>query len=207
MSGKSSMMNSGMDQWIAQWFQLKYKEVDKQMSSLTKVCKRGCDWCCYQSVQILNWEEPLILSYISTQLDSDQKEMIKTRLLLWFEHLDQFFKGRKHLTMEELFVDFNHQQDSHSLPCVFLHCHECLIYPVRSLCCRMHIVDVDPDYCIVDPLRDASPAAEGLRKKVLRDIVDQVPTTLRLLNFSIAPLFGLEHRVWPVFYERLRSCN
>ena len=49
---------------VSNWFRKKYAEIDQAMIPFASKCKKGCDWCCYQSIEILNWEEPLILDFI-----------------------------------------------------------------------------------------------------------------------------------------------
>lgn len=190
---------------VAEWFKKKYREIDRKMLPLSTSCKRGCDWCCYQSVEILNWEEPLILNYISNQLSNAQKSRIKEKLSNWFDYFDSRMPRKTMLQANDVFLKFQQQQAKDWFPCVFLHDHECAIYSVRPLCCRMHVTDQSFNVCKNDSLMDSSPKAEQLRKSVLASIADRVPTSIRLLNFSIAPLFKLQHRARDVEYPMLKG--
>lgn len=180
---------------VAQWFKQKYDEIDRKMDRLSASCKRGCDWCCYQSIEILNWEEPLILNYISNQLSCTQKSRIKAKLSHWFNYFDLKTSGKKELLADEVFLKFQQQQAIDRFPCIFLHQRECVIYPVRPLCCRMHITQHHPDICKKVSLMDAHPRAQKLRIEVLASIVSNIPTTLTLLNFSAAQLFGFSDSI------------
>ena len=190
---------------VAEWFKNKYREIDRKMYPLSGICKKGCDWCCFQSVEILNWEEPLILNYISQQLSYSEKSRIRKKLLIWFDYFDETMQQKKILVADEIFVKFQQQQAVDRIPCPFLYNHECSIYPVRPLCCRMHVNESHPGDCRANPLKDSSPQAEELRKVTLASIVNRIPTSLHLLNFAIAPLFKLEHRVPVVEHALLKG--
>ena len=187
-------MDSITSHIVGKWFQNKYNEVDLQLAPVSKICKKGCDWCCYQSIEILNWEEPLILEYINTKLSPSQKRIVKQRLEEWFNYFDRIVTGKTEVTIHELFIQLNQQQGTDRFPCVFLHHHLCLIYPVRPMCCRMHVTGENVELCKADPLCEASSEAINLRKKVLNEIIHKIPTSLNLLNFAVARLLGLGYR-------------
>lgn len=200
-------MDSETSQYVAGWFKKKYREIDRMMLPLSNSCIRGCDWCCYQSVEILNWEEPLISNYISNHFSSTQKSKIKEKLENWFDYFDSRMPRKKMLQVNDVFLKFQQQQAKDRFPCVFLQDHECSIYSVRPLCCRMHVTDQSSNMCKNNPLMDSSPKAEQLRKSVLASIADRVPTSLRLLNFSVAPLFKLQHRIREIDYPLLKGIS
>lgn len=205
VSYKNLHMNPESSKNIAEWFKKKYQEIDRKMMPLSASCIRGCDWCCYQSVEILNWEESLILHYISHGLSASQRSRIREKLLNWLDYFDSRMPANRVLQANDVFVDFRLQQAKDRFPCIFLHNRECSIYAVRPLCCRMHVTDHNFNVCKNEPLLDASPKAEQLRKVVLASIVDRVPTTLRLLNFSVTSLFKLQHRISEIEYPLLKG--
>ncbi|MDA3929004.1 MAG: YkgJ family cysteine cluster protein [Prolixibacteraceae bacterium] len=193
-------MDQATSNIVAKWFQKKYQFLDKQMIPYSMRCIVGCDSCCHQSVEILNWEVPLISNYIVNNLSIDQKLFLKKQLKLWFDYFDLRMPIRKVLRSKYIFDTFHKQVAKDKIPCLFLEEKKCIIYPVRPLSCRLHVGINGPENCKENPLNDTIPEAEELRKKVLSDILLKLPTTLTLLNFAIAPLFSLEHRI-PKFEE------
>lgn len=204
---KLFQMNPKTAQTIAQWFKRKYLEVDRMMFPLEQNCKKGCDWCCYQSVEILNWEEPLILEFLSLELSPILKIKIKERLIEWFDYFNRIMPEGKVLSSNDVFENLHQQQAGDCIACPLLNHHECLIYPVRPLSCRMHVAEFGPEACMINPLNDATSHAVKLRKKVLAEIVDQIPTNLTLLNFAIAPYFKLGHMVRDIEFTLLSGLD
>lgn len=179
---------------VSKWFEKKYSQVDLEVAPLAINCKKGCDWCCYQSIEILNWEEPLILEFINNQLSKSQKKIVKHRLVEWFNYFDQLVPGKPETTIHDIFILLNQKHGSDRVPCVFLHQHLCLIYPVRPMCCRIHVAGENVEFCKANPLNEASAEAITIRKKVLNEIIHKIPTSLNLLNFAVARLLGLDYR-------------
>ena len=188
---------------VSHWFEKKYHEIDLQLAKIPAQCTKGCDWCCYQSIEILEWEEPLIIEYVDHQLSSKQKNRIKKRLVSWFDYFDKKIPVRPILTTEDVFERFHKMQGNDRKPCIFLENHECMIYPVRPICCRTHVVQQQAKGCIENPLCDAMDEAEKIRKNFLNDIISKLPTCLKLLNFSVAKIFSLTHRLRPMEYHTL----
>lgn len=201
----SYTMDSKTSHIVSHWFEKKYQEIDQQLAQLPTQCAKGCDWCCYQSIEILEWEEPLIMEYVDHQLSEKQKNRIKKRLVKWFDYFDENVPNRPQLTIEDIFVRFQLSQGDDRKPCVFLEKHECMIYPVRPICCRTHVVNQQAKGCIDNPLRDAMAEAENIRISVVNDIIKKIPTSLKLLNFSIARLFELTYRTRPIESQILEA--
>lgn len=198
-------MNNKTSEIIANWFERKYAEVDQLMVPFSTNCKRSCDWCCYQSIEILNWEKPLIINYISEKLSDNKKRIVKQNLTFWLNYFNQMVPSNAILSVDDVFVKFQQQQGKDRIACPFLHQHECVIYPVRPLSCRMHVAENGPIACRANPLNDASPNAVILRKNILKEIVDAVPTQLELLNLAVAYTFGLSHMVRHIECAILKS--
>lgn len=188
---------------IVSYFQRLYSQTDQQMALLKPVCKKGCPWCCYQSVEILNWEEPLISQYIREEITGEEKEVIRKNLDNWFDFFEHATKGKSKLTMHDAFDLLNKQQASERIPCPFLTGDECSIYQVRPLSCRCHIATNNPEECKRNPLLDSTYESTRYRKQVLSEIIVNIPTTLRLLAYVAAPFFGFEHRIKSIDYTRL----
>jgi Fe-S-cluster containining protein len=189
---------------IVNYFQHLYSEADEMISLFKPVCKRGCPWCCYQSVEILNWEEPLICQYISEKIDGERKEDIRKNLENWFEFFERVTKGKTELTMHDAFSLIHKRQGQERIPCPFLTNKECSIYEVRPLSCRCHIATTNSDECKRNPFLDSTPESIFYRREVISEIIRNIPTTLRLLAYTAAPFFNLGHRIKPIEYTQLK---
>ncbi|MFA9388579.1 MAG: YkgJ family cysteine cluster protein [Prolixibacteraceae bacterium] len=198
-------MDSTTSHIVSKWFEKKYREIDLQLADLSPQCAKGCDWCCYQSIEILNWEEPLILEFINSQLSKRQKNRIKKKLIDWFDYLDQKIPLKPILTTEDVFEKFQQMQGGDRKPCIFLHKHECLIYPVRPISCRTHVAEQKVLGCIENPLQDSSDEATNLRIRILNEIIRKLPSSLELLNFAVAKMFELGYRKRPIEYHTLEA--
>lgn len=198
-------MDSTTSHIVGKWFEKKYHEIDLQLAQFSTPCAKGCDWCCHQSIEILDWEEPLILEYINTNFTKKQKSAIKKKLVNWFDYFDQKIPAKPILSVEDVFERFQQMQGKERKACVFLDKHECMIYPVRPISCRTHMVKQQTKGCINNPLRDSMDEAERIRKNVLNDIIHKLPSSLNLLNFAVARLFELTYRTRPLEYHTLES--
>lgn len=198
--GETSGMSDSNTSVIIEYFKQLYLRTDNEMALLNPSCKRGCPWCCFQSVEIVNWEEPMLREYLAETVSHEIKILIYENLLVWFDFHDRVMDGKSELSMEDAFGELNIRQAEEGIPCPFLIGDECSIYEVRPLCCRSHISVNGAEECKANPLRDSTPESEKYRKKVLADIVSNVPSTLRLLPYIAAPFFNLQNRVKPVRY-------
>jgi Fe-S-cluster containining protein len=199
-------MDSRARKTVIQHFRQVYLEADKAMFLLNPFCVKGCAWCCYQSVEMLNWEGPILTDYLQRHKNDVVFSKVYKNLLTWFGFFDATFP-KNELTMHDAFDYLHNQQARQKIPCPFLVENYCAIYPVRPLCCRCHIAVENNHSCKANPLNDSEPEAEAYREKVVNDIVNNVPTTLRLLPFVAAPFFGLENRIKPIHYTRLLPVN
>jgi hypothetical protein len=78
-------MDTATSNTIIKYFQYLYNETDQQMAALKPICKRGCPWCCYQSVEILNWEVPFISQFIDKNISGKVNAEIRRNLEFWFD--------------------------------------------------------------------------------------------------------------------------
>jgi len=119
--------NGSFDQRIGQAYQI----IDAMAAEVGNVaiCKRGCNFCCYQSVLIPLWEARRIAKFSGRKMknitgyghDNDTPEGLRKR---------------------------------HSgTPCTFLHENGCAIYPVRPFACRLHF-NMGDDATVCDIVRD-----------------------------------------------------
>jgi len=114
-------------------------------------CKKGCSYCCHQSVMATAAEVIYAAQFLHANLSED--EVIKLR-----DHVAA--RARKVDGMD------NHERVDKRIPCAFLAEDVCSIYPVRPLQCRGGFSE-DADYC-----RDLLDRREETAQKVARDEID-----------------------------------
>lgn len=116
------------------------KELNKLFDSfiaeiaLYAPCKKGCNTCCNQLVEVHPIEAEIIRRFVISEFSKEQimQLNIKNNAEL---HLVPTYS--KLLTNDELKHDYYQK----NIPCTFLSDNgECLIYDVRPLACRKHIV-------------------------------------------------------------------
>ncbi len=129
--------------------------VDKEMSKLDKVCRKGCYTCCHQIVDTLTWEEPRILDFISANFDRKQRRQLSRNLTKWFEAFNLCTpeaNTQNPLNFQNI-MDVQYQFREKRIACPFLMNAECAIYPVRPLVCRVHYQKTAQSDCINHPHR------------------------------------------------------
>ena len=96
-------------------------------------CRKGCSWCCHQSVAV-TWPELLnIVSYLQKNLKQHQLKALKN---LSKEKGDEILKK----------MNINSNGAAHRVPCLFLEDDICSIHAVRPLQCRGAFSEKE-DYC------------------------------------------------------------
>jgi Fe-S-cluster containining protein len=108
---------------------------DQCNSSNSRVdCKKGCAWCCHQSVFVLPHEAFYLFKYIQGMDDKKFADTLKERIIQKNE-----VTGKKDLN----FILSNTQ------PCPFLEDKICSVYAARPMACRLfHSMDVQS--CITE---------------------------------------------------------
>jgi Fe-S-cluster containining protein len=94
-------------------------------------CKKGCTWCCYQTVPVTAPEAFAIAEFISSSEDPTKLEVITTKL-------KDANRSTQSLTPRE--------RTKKHIPCAFLDGGKCSIYQVRPLACS-EFTSMDVDEC------------------------------------------------------------
>lgn len=107
-----------------------YKVADQFMAALdlpenkaskeSITCKRGCNFCCYQNVDVTWDEASLLLEVAEDKIDWD--------------HLNAQLPGHQNIEYKKR-------------ACVFLKDGECSVYENRPISCRKYLVANDPEKC------------------------------------------------------------
>jgi Fe-S-cluster containining protein len=96
-------------------------------------CRKGCSWCCHQSVSV-TWPELLnVVSYLQQNLKFTQLEALKKKS-----------KEKADKILEKMNIKAN--VAFHKVPCLFLEGNICTIHSVRPLQCRGGFSEKE-DYC------------------------------------------------------------
>ncbi len=175
-----------------------YLEVDLKLKNESKVCSKGCSFCCYQVIRMFPVEEAPISKYVEDQLSSEIKTTIKANLEKWLSFLDDNTPNKQ--LNEHDINEFSKIAASQKIACPFLINHECSIYKVRPLVCRTHYVKYSPEQCEIDSLRVGEQEGHNQQKhafqvfsRVGREFSGQ-ESGWRLLPYAIAETFGIRRQ-------------
>lgn len=148
-----------------------YKDFDKHISKMQNSCKKGCTHCCNQSVNVFMWEEKIIADYVRNKLTSYQKSVLKRNIENWFKNFNSVTPeaSRDNPLCREEFSHAEYMFREHRMPCPLLHDNSCMIYKVRPIVCRAHIVNDNPNMCIENPHRRSEKKAYELRNYVIEN--------------------------------------
>ena len=96
-------------------------------------CRKGCSWCCHQSVSV-TWPEVLnIVNYLGQKLNPAQVKTLMKR------SKDKADKIKKKINIKPSIL-------LHNIPCLFLEDQICTIHSVRPLQCRGSFSE-EESYC------------------------------------------------------------
>ena len=184
-----------------------YKDLDNRISQLPKSCKKGCTYCCNQSINILMWEEPLIIDFVDS-LSKQQKIIIKNNIKEYFKVFNEITPeaNRDNPLCAEDFSKVEKLFREKRIPCPMLNNGLCMIYKVRPTVCRAHIVSGSPQECKNDPHLTADKKAYDLRNYILGSFNPEkmgLPEHLRgaskPLAYLLAGELDIDVKVKPLF--------
>ena len=95
-------------------------------------CRKGCSWCCHQTVMVTAPEVLLVAQYIRERFDAETVASLRDRIVRNAEKIEGLS---------------NDERLDHGLACVFLQDGDCSIYPARPLPCRGGFSE-DAEYCL-----------------------------------------------------------
>lgn len=96
-------------------------------------CRRGCHWCCYEPVDTHEAEAELLADAV-TKLGRGR---VRRRLVKLAKRIDRCGVA---------FDDYQGYRDLRAL-CPLCEDGECLVYDVRPLSCRIHVMEHDSGFC------------------------------------------------------------
>lgn len=110
-----------------------YGAIDSLIETLTEFaekqhqridCKKGCEWCCHQSVFALNYEMDYLTRFIETNFDTETKNRIKLQA-------ENKMNALGFLNKTDLL--------NAKFPCPLLENGTCLAYSARPMACRIYL--------------------------------------------------------------------
>jgi Fe-S-cluster containining protein len=167
----------------------RYIKADNFIGTLNSCCSKGCNFCCYQSIETLNIERPVIHEYVRKTIKGEMFETVKNNLSDWFDYFDSNTPNKLKLNFEDVFVDFRNLSAKQSLKCPFLIAGLCSIYEMRPLTCRIHVVENLPQNCNLYKLRDSSPQAFEYRNSIKNEISRITDIHIMPLSYAISDIF------------------
>ena len=94
-------------------------------------CQAGCDFCCFNQVQLTPPEALLIGHYIEQNFTPDEKDLLLAKVARTLA----LTAGKSKTAIAKMRAE---------LPCPLLRDHRCSVYPVRPLMCRaMHALEAE----------------------------------------------------------------
>lgn len=169
-----------------------HRYVDKEIGAYPKSCKKGCDHCCYQSVNVVTWEEPKIFSYVYKSMKRKEIRKVASGIKKWFSFFNENTRDASRfnpLTFNEFYA-IEHKIREARIPCPFLIDHKCSIYQARPITCRIHHVNVSPEVCKTNPHTTAPAYTLGISESGISKYDPTVfPVAWKPLAYLMAPTF------------------
>ncbi len=122
--GLYSLVDSAIETMEQVWSDIAADEPDY-------ACRKGCSWCCHQTVMVTAPEALLVAQYIRERFDAETIASLRDRIAGNAAEIDGLS---------------NDDRLDRGLACVFLQDGDCSIYPARPLPCRGGFSE-DADYC------------------------------------------------------------
>ncbi len=147
-----------------------HQAMELRIGALPKACYKGCGTCCHQIVDVLNWEESLVIGFLRREMPTKQKLQVRANLKSWFSAFNGATRPANRdtpLSLAEISAVravFRQRR----IACPFLLNNQCSIYRVRPVVCRSHIVPDNPQECFDDPGRVGTQLARNIAREEVR---------------------------------------
>jgi len=181
-----------------------YREADKEIRKISTICRKGCSYCCYQPVQIVDCEKLVIEKYIEKDMPGKVRRNVQQNLRSWLSHFKAYSRPyfENAPLKEDEVQNTIKQMASVQTACPFLVDSFCSIYKVRPMSCRLHIVRDDLSQCKENPSRDACHDSMTIQKHLFSKLckigpyfsIEWLPIML-LRTFDLAPIL-IKKKLW-----------
>lgn len=175
-----------------------HKQIDEIIEKEAKCCTKGCSFCCYQQIEIMDIEKKAINDFISDKLDEKTKETIRMNLNDWLDVFDKNTPNNKILNGQDVFMDFKDKIGKKGLKCPLLIDNLCSIYEMRPITCRIHYVQHSPKKCDENKFRDSDPKGIQLRAYFINSMKSLGETSIESLPLAIVENLLPERKTKPI---------
>jgi Fe-S-cluster containining protein len=172
-----------------------HKQIDEIIEQEKKCCTKGCSFCCYQQIEIVDIEKEVIIDFLNDKVDENTKEIIKENLNNWLDFFDENTPNNKVLNGQDVFVDFKNKIGKRGLKCPLLIDNLCSIYEMRPITCRIHYAEHSPEKCDENKTRDSARNGIGLRGHFIESIKSLGETSLESLPLAITKTLLPERKI------------
>lgn len=181
--------------------ELLHKTIIKNIESITpnikNCCTKGCSYCCYQIIEVYDFEKIVIQNAISN-LSTNEKQQVKENLESWLDYFNSNTPNNKILDEFDTIKNFMNISKSNSHKCPLLIDDSCSIYKDRPLTCRIHSVVDSPEKCKINPHRSSSVEANHLRSYTIKFIQSFKKSELLFLPFIVAEVIKPNKKIKPL---------
>lgn len=173
------------------------KKTDFAVKQLNNCCSAGCSFCCYQLIEVFDFEKQAIKSAVN-KLSDEVKSIVKLNLESWFNFFNQNTPENKILDEKDTIVKLMELDLSNKHKCPLLVDNLCSIYSNRPLACRVHVVESKPELCEKDPYKASSRDNHNIRSEIFADIKTKKKYSLIFLPYIITEVIQISTKLKPI---------
>lgn len=172
-----------------------HKAIDEELQFEKTVCKKCCNYCCYQSVELFSIEISSIKEFIVKILPDTIKKQLKQNTRKWLDFYYEYISQYQDLNLEHITVELNNVMVEKNIPCPFLINNICSIYSRRPISCRTYIQTQSVLNCKQNPLRNDDNKGRELHLYMATFFQTYSEVYLYPINFVLAEIFFPEEEV------------
>lgn len=181
---------------------MKYKELKKfhqliqeDLQYERSVCKKGCTYCCTQSVELWQLEIKSIKEFIVNILPENIKKQLKENTRKWLDFYYDYIKDIEDVTLEDITVELNNVMVERNIKCPLLINNACSLYARRPISCRTYYESRSNTFCEKNPLEVKGNKGTELQFHLVAFFETDPDTYLYPINFVLAEIFFPEEEI------------
>ncbi|MCP4755792.1 MAG: YkgJ family cysteine cluster protein [Proteobacteria bacterium] len=164
------------------------KSLDRSLASIPSICRRGCEYCCYQAATLADYEEDSVKSYLKKRMAMRIKSRVRRNATDWLKTYDAIYDEFQtaSFTPDDAsspsagYTIYNAASRilvENKVACPFLIDSRCSIYPVRPLACRTYGQVEDLEACRTGLVRENAKEFKDTAEKHQRMIAARIMET------------------------------